>query len=105
MIAARIAPTWMIAVNAVTPLSSILRLSSFSVIVRWPVEETGRNSVKPSTTPRTIDFQISTHALPGPLAGLMAALADQSSGRRRLRTERATRPYGVAHAAATARPY
>ena len=35
---------------------------------------------------------------------VMAALADQSSGRRRLRTERATRPYGVAHAAATARP-
>src|SRR3954469_1293842 len=90
MIAARIAPTWMIAVNAVTPLSSILRSSSFSAIVRWPVDETGKNSVSPSTIPSTIDFQIST--------------GDQFSGRRRLHTERATRPYGVAHAAATARP-
>ncbi len=54
MIAARIAPTWMIAVNAVGPGPVICIPMSFSVIVRWPVEETGRNSVSPSTMPRTM---------------------------------------------------
>ena len=60
MIAATIAPTWMIAVNAVIPLPSMGRSSSFSTMVRWPVEETGKNSVSPSTTPRTTAFQISS---------------------------------------------
>src|SRR5262249_26590863 len=60
MIAARIAPTWITAVNPVTAVSSTLRCSSFSVIVRCPVEDTGRNSVTPSTMPRTVAFQIST---------------------------------------------
>src|SRR5215813_12941687 len=60
MIAARIAPTWITAVNPVTASSSTLRWSSFSVIVRCPIEETGRNSVTPSTTPSTTAFQSST---------------------------------------------
>src|SRR5665647_3470954 len=42
----------MIAVNAVIPASSIFIPSSFSTMVRWPVLETGRNSVTPSTMPR-----------------------------------------------------
>ena len=49
MITAAIAPTWMTAVNAVTRLSSMPSPSIFSAIVRWPVLETGRNSVIPST--------------------------------------------------------
>ncbi len=51
---AAIAPIWMTAVNAVTAGSSMERPSSFSAIVRWPVLETGRNSVSPSTMPRMI---------------------------------------------------
>ena len=47
------APIWMTAVKAVTPSSSIGSPRIFSVIVRCPVLETGRNSVSPSTTPRT----------------------------------------------------
>ena len=46
------APTWMTAVKATTALSSTGMSISPSVILRWPVEETGRNSVTPSTTPR-----------------------------------------------------
>jgi hypothetical protein len=49
------APIWTIAVYAVTALSSTGRPSSFSAIVRWPVEETGRYSVRPSTMPRMIE--------------------------------------------------
>ena len=45
------APLWMIAVNAVTSGSSILKPISFSRMVRCPVEEIGRNSVSPSTRP------------------------------------------------------
>jgi hypothetical protein len=52
---AAMAPTWMIAVYAVTDLSSTVRPSSFSAIVRCPVEETGRYSVRPSTMPRMIE--------------------------------------------------
>ena len=47
------APTWMTAVNAVTDGSSTSRPSRPSAMVRWPVLDTGRNSVSPSTTPRT----------------------------------------------------
>src|SRR3954453_6551678 len=47
---ARIAPNWMMTLNAAhfcasKPRSSVAR-------IRWPVEETGRNSVTPSTMPR-----------------------------------------------------
>ena len=38
---------------AVTAGLSTCWPSSFSTTVRWPVLETGRNSVSPSTTPRT----------------------------------------------------
>jgi hypothetical protein len=51
-----IAPNCTTAVNAVTCGSSIFRSKSFSVTVRCPVLETGRNSVRPSTTPRTPDW-------------------------------------------------
>src|SRR6266511_5204152 len=73
MIAARIAPTWITAVNPVTASSSVRRSSSFSTIVRCPVEETGRNSVTPSTTPRTAAFQTSTSL---PHAGQLQRLRD-----------------------------
>jgi hypothetical protein len=43
----------MTAENPTTALSSTGMFISPSVILRWPVEETGRNSVTPSTTPRT----------------------------------------------------
>ena len=48
-----IAPNWMIAVKAVTAASSTLSPSIPSAIVRCPVLDTGKNSVSPSTTPRT----------------------------------------------------
>src|SRR5690242_7757787 len=64
MIAAAIAPTWMIAVYAVTPGASVCRFSRLSAIVRCPVEEIGRNSVMPSTTPRMTDCQYSIRSLP-----------------------------------------
>jgi len=51
---AAMAPSWMIAVYAVTTLASTGSPSSFSAIVRCPVDETGRNSVSPSTMPRMI---------------------------------------------------
>src|SRR6476646_7999676 len=49
---ARIAPSWMMTLNAAhfsasKPSSSVAR-------IKWPVEETGRNSVTPSTMPRMI---------------------------------------------------
>jgi len=49
---ARIAPSWMMTLKAAhfsasKPRSSVAR-------IRWPVEETGRNSVTPSTMPRMI---------------------------------------------------
>src|SRR2546421_606697 len=74
MIAAMIAPTWITAVNPVTDVSSTLRSSSFSVIVRCPVEETGRNSVTASTTPRIAAFQMSTDSVPH--AGAVERLGD-----------------------------
>ena len=49
---ATIAPNWMITVNAVTAGLSVCMPSSASAMVRWPVLETGRNSVRPSTMPR-----------------------------------------------------
>ena len=49
---ATMAPNWMIAVKAVTAGSSTGCPSSFSAMVRWPVLDTGRNSVSPSTIPR-----------------------------------------------------
>jgi hypothetical protein len=42
MITARMAPTWMIAVNAVTPGSSTFSPRSPFAMVRWPVLDTGR---------------------------------------------------------------
>ena len=51
MITARMAPTWMIAVNAVTPGSSTFSPRSPSAMARWPVLDTGRNSVTPSRMP------------------------------------------------------
>ena len=54
MTTAATAPIWMIAVNAVTSASSMLKPISFSATVRWPVLEIGRNSVTPSITPSTI---------------------------------------------------
>src|SRR4051812_48792145 len=50
------APTWMTAVKPMRPslgLSSLSRPMTCSAISRWPVLEIGRNSVTPSTTPRT----------------------------------------------------
>src|SRR5262245_22272871 len=44
----------MIAVNAVTAVSSTGSERIDSTTVRWPVLEIGRNSVTPSTTPRRI---------------------------------------------------
>src|SRR3989442_8275053 len=77
MIAARIAPTWMTAVNPVTAVSSTFRCSSFSTTVRCPVEETGRNSVSPSTMPRMTAFQSSTSL---PHAGLVEGLGNLAKG-------------------------
>src|SRR2546430_12814619 len=77
MIAAMIAPTWITAVNPVTAGSSTLRSSSFSVIVRCPVEDTGRNSVRPSTTPSTTAFQTSTSL---PYARALQRLRDLAQG-------------------------
>ena len=58
----------MTAVYAVTLGSSIGSPISFSVTVRWPVDEMGRNSVMPSTMPRTIDcHQLIIGFLPGEL--------------------------------------
>ena len=68
MIDATIAPTWMIAVYAVTLGSSIGRPIIFSTTVRCPVDEMGRNSVMPSTMPSTIDcHQLIMGFLPGEL--------------------------------------
>ena len=53
----------MIAVYAVTPMSSTCSPISPSAMVRCPVEEIGRNSVTPSTMPRTIACQM-IHAQP-----------------------------------------
>src|SRR3954447_25832150 len=50
---AKIAPTWITAVKAVTESESVCRPRIRSVMVRWPVLDTGRNSVSPSTTPST----------------------------------------------------
>ncbi|MDQ0711244.1 hypothetical protein QFZ55_000696 [Streptomyces luteogriseus] len=50
---AAIAPTWMTAENPTTASSSTGMPISPSTIFRCPVEETGRNSVTPSTAPRT----------------------------------------------------
>src|SRR5256714_6344558 len=77
MIAAMIAPTWITAVNPVTDGSSTLRSSSFSVIVRCPFEDTGRNSVRPSTTPSTTAFQTSTSL---PYARTLQRLRDLAQG-------------------------
>src|SRR2546430_3517419 len=77
MTAAMIAPTWITAVNPVTAGSSTLRSSSFSVIVRCPVEDTGRNSVRPSTTPSTAAFQTSTSL---PYARALQRLRDLAQG-------------------------
>src|SRR4051812_39521222 len=49
---AAMAPTWITAVNPTTAGSSTGMPSNPSVILRCPVDETGRNSVRPSTTPR-----------------------------------------------------
>ncbi len=51
---AAIAPIWITAVNPVTAGSSTWRPRIFSAIVRCPVLEMGRNSVRPSTMPRMI---------------------------------------------------
>ena len=49
---AAIAPTWMTAEKPTTASSSTGMFIRPSAIFRCPVEETGRNSVTPSTTPR-----------------------------------------------------
>jgi hypothetical protein len=49
---AAIAPTWITAVKPTTASSATGMCSRPSPILRWPVEETGRNSVSPSTRPR-----------------------------------------------------
>ncbi len=46
------APIWITAVYAVIAGSLISSPRAFSTMVRWPVLETGRNSVSPSTIPR-----------------------------------------------------
>ena len=51
---ARMAPSW-ITMSKTLPFSSF-RSSRSETMMRWPVEETGRNSVRPSTTPRTSAF-------------------------------------------------
>ena len=55
---AAIAPTWITAVKPVIAGSSICRPSIFDTMVRWPVLDTGRNSVRPSTMPRMMASQI-----------------------------------------------
>ncbi len=67
MSTAMIAPTWMTAVNAVMDGSSMDRPSILATMVRCPVEETGRNSVRPSTMPRMIACRI-VMRVPQPVA-------------------------------------
>src|SRR5215475_5302891 len=81
-IAATMAPTWMIAVNAVGPGPEMSMCSSFSAIVRWPVELIGRNSVSPSTMPRTIAFHSASGTDLLPHSGLVECF-----GRRAQRTD------------------
>ncbi|CUP18249.1 Uncharacterised protein [Segatella copri] len=45
----RMAPNWMMTVKALTNLSWISTPSKFSTIIMWPVLDTGKNSVSPST--------------------------------------------------------
>ena len=84
-------PIWMIAVKAVTAGSSIGRPSSFSAMVRWPVLETGRNSVSPSTTPSTT------------AASRSARCRCSLSATRPGRTRRAARPSCAARATRSSR--
>ena len=70
-----IAPTWMIAVNAVGPGPETSMCISFSTIVRWPVELTGRNSVSPSTMPRTTAFHSASGTNYSPTPDLSSASA------------------------------
>src|SRR5574341_1816826 len=49
---ARIAPSWMDMSTLVA--TSPLKPSQWPTRMRWPVEETGRNSVRPSTSPSSI---------------------------------------------------
>src|SRR3954467_1482726 len=60
MSTAMIAPTWITAVNAVTASESMSLPRIFSAIVRWAVDDTGRNSVSPSTIPRMIASRMLT---------------------------------------------
>ena len=88
--AARIAPTWMMAVKAVSAGSSIVYPSSFSTTVRWPVLEIGRNSESPSTMPRMMachQFMVSSFSARGePESGYRVSM--WSSGTRSRRSQR-----------------
>ncbi|MNL79927.1 hypothetical protein D3C87_2066420 [compost metagenome] len=52
---ARIAPNWMITskLSALAPV----KFMAWPAMIIWPVEETGRNSVKPSIIPIMIAIQ------------------------------------------------
>src|SRR5689334_12886296 len=56
---AAMAPTWITAVNPTTASSATGMSMSPSAILRWPVEEIGRNSVNPWTTPRITAWPMS----------------------------------------------
>src|SRR5215467_3870128 len=52
-----------------------------SMSSRWPVEDTGKNSVKPSTIPRTAALIRSTFAAAGPsMAAMVASNCMNDSG-------------------------
>jgi hypothetical protein len=74
MITARMAPTWMIAVNAVTPGSSTFSPRSPSAIVRWPVLDTGSNLMTPSRMP-TAGLRSDSWPSSGPREGAAAFAA------------------------------
>src|SRR3954454_5147338 len=83
---AAIAPTWMTAVNAVTASDVDRRPSIRSTIVRCPVLDTGRYSVRPSTTPSTAACsRFTSHSVEGwgPKAGEVGDRRDDTdrSGR------------------------
>ena len=73
---ARIAPSWMTTLNtfqvsASKPSSSVAR-------IRWPVEETGMNSVRPSTMPRRMAVSVSVIG-EAPLAGVGGKSSDHAT--------------------------
>src|SRR5689334_21536387 len=75
------APTWITAVKPTTASSSTLMFIRPSASFRCPVEDTGRNSVTPSTTPRMTAWPTPMALMGGPVpwsAGTGPARSDYS---------------------------